>query len=106
MRPNREPYDQGMLYTATDTMSIGRHPTIQQRARAGPPWRTRFRPLRRLAEDIDPHVYLIVLFEQRGRGKSTPLANAPNVDLSANAATCSLILSGEISATVAALLVF
>jgi proline iminopeptidase len=33
---------------------------------------------------FDPRVYRIVLFDQRGCGKNTPLASAPNMDLSAN----------------------
>jgi proline iminopeptidase len=33
---------------------------------------------------FDPDVYRIVLFDQRGCGRSTPLANEPNADLRAN----------------------
>lgn len=33
---------------------------------------------------FDPKVYRIVLFDQRGSGRSTPHASAPNVDLSTN----------------------
>jgi hypothetical protein len=33
---------------------------------------------------FDPNVYRIVLFDQRGSGRSTPHASEPNIDLSAN----------------------
>ena len=33
---------------------------------------------------FDPNVYRIVLFDQRGSGRSTPHASDPNIDLSSN----------------------
>ena len=33
---------------------------------------------------FDPNVYRIVLFDQRGSGRSTPHASDPNIDLSTN----------------------
>ena len=55
------------------------------KACARPPWRARFRLLHAgWRQFFDPDGYRIVLFDQRGCGRSTPHASDLNVDLSAN----------------------
>ncbi|MEV5710812.1 prolyl aminopeptidase [Actinoallomurus sp. NPDC052274] len=83
--PEIEPYDHGMLdvgdgqrvYWEVCGNPNGR-PAVALHggpgSGCGPWWRRRF----------DPEAYRVVLFDQRGCGRSTPHASAPVVDLSAN----------------------
>jgi proline iminopeptidase len=83
--PNIEPYDHGMLdvgdghqvYWETCGNPAGK-PALVLHGGPGsgcsPGWRQYF----------DPNLYRIVLFDQRGCGRSRPHASDPNADLSTN----------------------
>lgn len=83
--PTTEPYDSGMLdvddghcvYWETCGNPHGK-PAVVLHGGPGsgcsPWWRQYF----------DPHAYRLVLFDQRGCGRSTPHASAPSIDLSTN----------------------
>jgi proline iminopeptidase len=83
--PDIEPYDRGMLdvgdghrvYWETCGNPAGK-PALVLHGGPGsgcsPGWRQYF----------NPELYRIVLFDQRGSGRSTPHASEPNVDLSTN----------------------
>ncbi|MGH6892843.1 MAG: prolyl aminopeptidase [Dongiaceae bacterium] len=83
--PDAEPYDRGMLevgdghhvYWETCGNPSGK-PALVLHGGPGsgcpPGWRQYF----------NPDLYRIVLFDQRGSGRSTPHASDPNIDLSAN----------------------
>jgi proline iminopeptidase len=85
LHPITKPYDQGMLdvgdghriFWETCGNPEGK-PALVLHGGPGsgctPAWRRYF----------DPYVYRVVLFDQRGCGRSTPHASAPLIDLSAN----------------------
>ena len=83
--PNIEPYDRGMLdvgdghqiYWEACGSPAGR-PALVLHGGPGSGCSTGMRRY------FDPEVYRVILFDQRGAGRSKPHASDPNVDLSAN----------------------
>lgn len=83
--PEIEPYDSGMLDTGDGHQvyweccgNPGGKPALYLHGGPG----SGFSPGQR--RFFDPEVYRVVLFDQRGSGKSRPLASEPDADLSTN----------------------
>jgi len=82
--PPTEPYDHGMLDGRRQPRLLGDARQSHRQARARRPRWARIELRREHRPFVNPDRYRVVLFDQRGCGRSTPHASDPATDMSVN----------------------